>query len=95
MTFWTDREARWGEPAGSRIMKRISGNIVFDVMLSLVLVGYASTPPARAQAPASATAHREIAESGIGRFAHPGSPRSGQPKHHRGRCQLLREGPLK
>ena len=37
-------------------MNRIRENIVFDVMLSLVLVGYASTPPARAQAPASATA---------------------------------------
>ena len=37
-------------------MNRTRGNTVFDVMLSLLLVGYASTPPARAQAPASATA---------------------------------------
>jgi len=40
---------------------------VFDVMLSLVLVGCASTPPARAQARASATAILNP-ESGTDRF---------------------------
>lgn len=75
LTFWTDAGARWGEPIVTRIMNRIRGNIVFDVMLSLVLVGYAS-PPARAQAPASATV---IAKSpnpalvGSLRRGHPGA----------------------
>jgi hypothetical protein len=52
----TVEELRCGEPTGRRIMNRIRENIVFDVMLSPVLVGYASPPPARAQARASATA---------------------------------------
>ncbi len=37
-------------------MNRITANVVFDVVLSLVLLACASTPPARAQTPASATA---------------------------------------
>jgi len=63
----TIEELRCGEPTGRRIMNRIRENIVFDVMLSLVLVGCASTPPARAQARASATAILNP-ESGTDRF---------------------------